>query len=280
MPVAFGAPGADGHLVLAGRGAPVDGAGVVAGDVVAEAVELGALAAGQDAGTAVEFAQAGQPGREVLAAGEGRQDPDGPGGRLGALAGPQAQGAVGADRDAVGLAVAAAGGQQPGGQPAAFARGDDQLVAGRGGLRAREPAARGPGVPDAGPELAAAGVGDGEVDVRRFAEADRGVSGAGQHEAAYGRREGAVERAGQCDRAVDREHAGPARFEEADRDAAEGRQQGGASGEGHQRGTGTWERIAVITASAVTPSISASGRSWTRWRRVGRERALTSSGVT
>ncbi len=41
---------------LAGRGAPVDGAGVVAGNVLAQAVEFRALAAGQDAGAAVEFA--------------------------------------------------------------------------------------------------------------------------------------------------------------------------------------------------------------------------------
>ena len=88
----------------------------------------------------------------------------------------------------------------------------------------------------------------------------------------------------QASGAVDGEDARPARREDADGEGAEGREQGGASGEGHgssaQRGTGTWARIAVMTESAVTPSISASGRSWTRWRRVGRARALTSSGMT
>lgn len=71
MAVAFRAPGAYGDRGLAGCGAPVDGSGVVAGDVLAEAVEFGALAAGQHAGAAVEFAEPGQSRGEVLAAGEG-----------------------------------------------------------------------------------------------------------------------------------------------------------------------------------------------------------------
>ena len=75
---------------------------------------------------------------------------------MGALAGEEPEGAVGADRDAVGPAVAAPGGPQAGGEAAAFAGGDEQVVAGRGGLGAGEPAARGPGVADAGPERAAA----------------------------------------------------------------------------------------------------------------------------
>ena len=35
-----------------------------------------------------------------------------------------------------------------------------------------------------------------------------------------------------------------------------------------------------MTDSVVTPSISASARSWTRWRSAGVASALTSSGVT
>lgn len=70
MAVAFGAPGAYRDRGLPGRGSPVDGAGVVAGDVLAEAVEFRALATGEDAGAAVQFAQAGQLGGQVLAAGE------------------------------------------------------------------------------------------------------------------------------------------------------------------------------------------------------------------
>lgn len=142
------------------------------------------------------------------------------------------------------------------------------------------PAAGGPGVAYAGPQSAAARVGDREVDVGGLAQAHGGVAGAGQPQGADGRRQGVVDRAGQAEGAVDREDAGPAGFEDADGEAAEGREQRGASGERHQRGTGTWDRIAVMTASAETPSISASGRSCTRWRRVGRARAFTSSGVT
>lgn len=110
MAVAFGAPGADGDRGPAGCGAPVDGTGVVAGDVLAQAVEFCAFAAGQDAGTAVEFTQTSEFRREVLAAGERGQNPYGPGNSVGALAVEEAQGAVGADGDAAGLAVAAAGG--------------------------------------------------------------------------------------------------------------------------------------------------------------------------
>ena len=145
---------------LAGGGAPVDGAGVVAGDVLAQGVEFRAFAAGQDAGAAVEFAQAGQFRGEVLAAGEGGQDAYGPGDLVGALAGEEAEGAVGADRDAVGLAVAAAGGAQAGGEASAFAGGDRQAVAGGFHLGAGLPAAGGPGVAEVGAQGAAGRVGD------------------------------------------------------------------------------------------------------------------------
>lgn len=280
MAVALGAPRTDGHRGPAGGGAPVDGAGVVAGDVVAEAVELGALTARQEAGAAVEFAEPGQPGGQVLAAGEGRQDADRPGDGVCSLAGEEAERSVRTDRHAVGVAVAAAGGQQTGGQAAAFSGGDDEVVPGRRGFGGGEPGARGPGVADAGAERAGARVGHRQVHVGRFAQAYGGVAGAVQPQGADGRGEGVVDRAGHGEGAVDREHARPARFEEAYGDAAESREQRGASGEGHQRGTGTWVRIAEMTESEVTPSISASGRSCTRWRRVGRARAFTSSGVT
>src|SRR5690606_10115275 len=64
--VPLGTPGADRDRRLTGRGAPVDGTGVVAGDVLAQAVELGALTPRQDAGAAVEFPQTGQLRRQVL----------------------------------------------------------------------------------------------------------------------------------------------------------------------------------------------------------------------
>ena len=46
------------------------------------------------------------------------------------------------------------------------------------------------------------------------------------------------------------------------------------------RGTGTEASTPSSTPSAVTPSSSASGRSCTRCRKVGRASVLTSSGVT
>lgn len=199
---------------------------------------------------------------------------------MAALAGEEAEWAVRADGDAVRVAVAAAGGAQTGCDASAFACGDCELVAGRGDLRAGLPAARGPGVADAGAQGAAGRVGDREGDVGCFAEACRGVAGARQAEAAYGGRQGEVAGAGEGQRDVHGEDARPAGLPDADGEGAEGRQERGASGEGHQRGTGTWARIALMTESAVTPSISASGRSWMRWRRVGSARAFTSSGMT
>ena len=154
------------------------------------------------------------------------------------------------------------------------------MVAGGGDLRAGLPAAGGPGVAEVGAQRAAGRVGDREGDVGGLAQAYGGVAGAGQAEAAYGRGQGEVAGAGEGQGGVDGEDARPAGFPDADGEGAEGRQEGGASGECHQRGTGTWARIALMTESAVTPSISASGRSWTRWRRVGRARAFTSSGMT
>ena len=163
--VAFGAPGADGEGLPAGGGAPVDGAGVVAGGVVAEAVEFGAFAAGQDAGAAVEFAEPGELGGEVLATGEGGQDAQGPGDVVTALPGREAEWTVGADGDAYGVVVAASGGVQRGREASAFGAGDAHGVAGHGEVRAGAEGAGGPGVPDPGAEDAAARIGDSEVRV-------------------------------------------------------------------------------------------------------------------
>ncbi len=151
VPVAFGAPGAYGDGGLAGGRAPVDGTGVVAGDVLAQTVELRALAAGEDAGAAVEFAEAGQLGGQVLAAGERGQNADRPRHPVGALAGEEAEWTVRADRDAVGLAVTATGGAQAGGDSSAFAGGHRQGVTGGRRLRAGLPAAGRPGVAEPGP---------------------------------------------------------------------------------------------------------------------------------
>ena len=58
------------------RGAPVDRTDVVALDVVAQRVELGALSPDPDRGPPVELAQRREPRRKVLAAGERRQRAD------------------------------------------------------------------------------------------------------------------------------------------------------------------------------------------------------------
>ncbi len=50
--------------------------------------------------------------------------------------------------------------------------------------------------------------------------------------------------------------------------------------DGHYRGTGTVARMVSSTPSAVTPSSSTSGRTWTRCRSVALAIAFTSSGVT
>ena len=65
--VLLGLPGAHDEVLAPGGGAPVDGAHVVAVDVVAQAVELGALAADAHRGPPVELAQHGQPAGQVLA---------------------------------------------------------------------------------------------------------------------------------------------------------------------------------------------------------------------
>ncbi len=114
-PVPLRPPGPDGHIRPARRGTPVDGTGVVSGRVVPQAVELGPLAAGQDAGAAVEFAEAGQFARQESSTGEGGKDADGPGDLVMTLAGGEPERAVRTDRDTYRFAVSAAGGLQPGG---------------------------------------------------------------------------------------------------------------------------------------------------------------------
>ena len=78
VPVPLRPPGADHHGGRPGRAPPVDGAHVVARDVLPQAVELGALPALQDGGPAVQLPQPGQPAGQVLAGVERRQRADGP----------------------------------------------------------------------------------------------------------------------------------------------------------------------------------------------------------
>ena len=73
--VALRTPGPHHDVCAPRRGAPVDRAHVVADHVLAQRVELGALAADQHGDHAVQFAQLGQPGRQMLARQERRQNP-------------------------------------------------------------------------------------------------------------------------------------------------------------------------------------------------------------
>ena len=59
-PVALGTPGAHQDLAAAGGGAPVDGAYVVADDVLAKGVELGPLTAHHHCAATVHLPQPGQ----------------------------------------------------------------------------------------------------------------------------------------------------------------------------------------------------------------------------
>ncbi len=192
VPVALRAPGADGDGLAAGGGAPVDGAGVVARGVVAEAVELGAFATGEDAGAAVEFAEPGQFSRQVFAAGEGRQDAHGPRDVVAALAGRETEGAVGADRDADGVVVAAAGGVERRRDAAALGRGDAYAVAGGCGFGAGGERAGRPGVAELRAERAPGRVGDGQVRTGFLAKSNGCFTGSGELELSHWRGEGQV----------------------------------------------------------------------------------------
>jgi hypothetical protein len=127
--VPLGAPCAycDGGLTCGSS--PVDGAGVVAGHIRTQAVEFRALATGEDTGAAVELAESGEAGRQMLPAGEGRQDPNRPRDLVIPLPGGKSKRAERADGDAFGLAVAPPCRSQESGQPAAFARRDRKWVA-------------------------------------------------------------------------------------------------------------------------------------------------------
>ena len=125
-PVALGLPGADHDVAVAGAGPPVDGADVVAADVLAQRVELGALAAHPHRRPAVEVAQPGQPA-EAGACGTrtAAATRTAPGHLAGALPGGQAERAEAAHGDPGGAQVAAAVGRQRRAQqhPVAGARG-------------------------------------------------------------------------------------------------------------------------------------------------------------
>ena len=112
--VLLGLPGAHDEVLAPGGGAPVDRAHVVAVDVVAQAVELGALAADAHRGPAVELAQHGESAGQVLARGERVQRPDRPGHLDRPLPRGQPQRPEDAHGHPVGEPVAAPGGHEVG----------------------------------------------------------------------------------------------------------------------------------------------------------------------
>ena len=136
--VLLGLPGAHDEVLAPGGGPPVDRAHVVALDVVAQAVELGALAAGAHRGPAVELAQHGEPAGQVLAGGEGVQRADRAGHRDRPLPRGQPQRPEHAHGDPVGEAVTAPGGHEVGGEAHPLVRGHGEVVHGihRAGRRA------------------------------------------------------------------------------------------------------------------------------------------------
>ena len=99
--VLLGLPGADHEVLAAGGGAPVDAAHVVSVDVVAQAVELGALSPGAQRCPTVQLPQHGEPAGQVLAGGERVQRPQPPRYLERPLPGGQAERSGGADRHPV-----------------------------------------------------------------------------------------------------------------------------------------------------------------------------------
>src|SRR5690606_19256376 len=103
------------------RGAPLDRAHIIARDILAERVELGALTALQQHRTAVQFAQTGDAGREMASTGERREYADSGRYVMVALTSGKPQRAERTDRHRPGLAVAPSSRLQPGLVLAAFA---------------------------------------------------------------------------------------------------------------------------------------------------------------
>ena len=276
--VLLGLPGAHDEVLAPGGGPPVDRAHVVALDVLAQAVELGALAADAHRRPAVELAQPRQPAGQVLAGGERRAAP-----------GPtRAPGPTAAARPArAGRARARSPGRRAG-RRAGWARGGcvrrtrscgrhGELVHGihRAGRRAATRRGAAPRTPRPG------GVGDPQAGRRRSRRAAPGsgsprtmLSASGpageQHVEGHEPRR----RAAATSRTVDpcghtATGTSPSRSQHA------ARQVMAISG-----GRAPSRARLSSTAPTPTPSSSASGRSESRWARVAWASALTSSGVT
>jgi hypothetical protein len=164
--VAFRLPGADDDGAGAGGGAPVDGAYVVATDVLPQRVELGSLSAHPHCGSAVELAQSLEPRGEVFARLEGGQHPHRSRYRNRALPRAETQGAVRPDRHAERTQISAAARPKRRTQPRAVPAIEPDPVA-----IPSSPRGRLPGIPHQRPD-APSGRADHQVRRRRLAQPD------------------------------------------------------------------------------------------------------------
>ena len=172
-PVPLGPPGPHHHVPAAGRRPPVDRADVVADDVLAQRVELGARPAQHRPVLAVELAQLGQLLGKVPAAAERRQHPHGHAARWRPCrparpSGPNERTMTAADSLSPrrsGVSVLAAVAWPPAGAVS---------VPGPARVRARRP-----GGPHLGPQRPAARVVHGHRDRGGLAQQHPGVAGPG-----------------------------------------------------------------------------------------------------
>ena len=126
--------------VAAPRGRPpVDGAHVVALDVVAQRVELRALPAGAHRRAPVELAQHGEPARDVPARRERVEHPQPPGHLERGLPRGDAERSAQAERHPVGVPVAAPRRGERRGEAGALTAGQAERVPGQLGSRGRRP---------------------------------------------------------------------------------------------------------------------------------------------
>ena len=142
---------------------------------------------------------------------------------------------------------------------------------------------RGPGVAQDPVDLTRPGVARGQGHHRLLPEARGRVAAAGQGEVVRRPGEAGVHEQERDEGEVDEQHCEQRAGDQRHRRGQQHGDERGATGDDHagpQRGVGTVARMPSRTASAVTPSSSASGRSDTRCRSAGRARALTSSGET
>ena len=169
-PVAFWPPRAD-HDVGATRGcAPVDGADVIADDILTQRIEFSALPAYQRRQQPIDLPQFGKPRRQVFARQERRQHPDLTGHRLRTLPSRQSQRPDRSGGYHGRALVAAANRAQDSVDMLALPGGDVDGVGAR--LRART---RRPGVADPAAESAPAVVVDQQPRIHLLGEPGRGV---------------------------------------------------------------------------------------------------------